>query len=349
MARMAAPMNPSLAPVASGPTAEAEGGVSAFGSVRDAPAVAYNPEIMPDWQRDGSKPQYPLATHGLPRAIRRARYPELYKLRYGVEMVRGWRAARAVEVSVDHHVRDVLMEHGDQPGKFIVAWHGWLRRLALFELVQNPARGPAYNMVSVFQTEPQPGMLPADLDPFHHRHLTGCIGQIRIPGRADFEAIRRTSRRLEYNAIEQELDADQKLQEKEAQYQRDQDIEEVHEYIARAIVDVANGCDLKLHRNGKFEVIGSKLRSFPDGHLLYLPRRNPERWAQRQVVGEMGAKFTVVTRKGSAHDHEYRAEAHRKIDAELAEKERREAHEDLRRRGRAAIGLAERQPVRRTM
>lgn len=334
-------LSANLAPIPNAdPKHAPQSGVSAFGSVADAPAVAYDHETMADWQPDGSKPAYPTSTHGIPLEIRRARYPELHQLRYGVEMVRAWRAARSVEASVDHHVKDYLVEHGDAPEKFLVAWHPWLKRLALFELVRNPKVGPAYHMITVFQTEPMPGMLPADLDAWHHRHLTGRIGQVRIPGAKDFENIRKVSRREKLEDIEACLDADQQAAEKQEAYENEQAIEEFHDYIFNAMHDMENGAEVRYNQHtGKFQVIGAKQRSFPDEHLLYQPRRNPERWAQRTLVGEKGARFKVVARRGSHRDLEYQAEAHQKIDAELAAKEQAAKKDDLLRRARATVGM----------
>lgn len=334
---MAPMLNPALAPL--DPTSIAVDGrdSSTFASPEDAPAVAYNPNIMPDWQRDGSKPAYPISERGVPMAVRRARYPELHQLRLPISLVEMWREARAVPRSVDHHARDLLFEDGDAPGKFVVAWHGWLNRLALFELVRNPKVGPAYQMVTIFQTEPMPGMLPADLDHFHHRHLKGCIGQIRIPDRRDFELIRETSRRRPIEEIEEAFDREQVATAAAIEYKQDQEREEAHDYIWNAVHDAANGATVKLV-NGRIVVEGAKQRSFPGESQYYHPRRNPERWARHAVKGQRG-HISVWMKRGSRADQEYTQQESRALDRELEQKEQQRAQAELQRRARASVGL----------
>lgn len=70
--------------------------------------------------------------------------------------------------------------------------HPHLRRWCLFERIKDPQSGQtnAWAVVSTFQGEAREGWLPPDIqDRPNIRHLTGEIGEFRMPTKRDFEII----------------------------------------------------------------------------------------------------------------------------------------------------------------
>src|SRR3990167_11476652 len=90
---------------------------------------------------------------GVPRYIRQARYPELFRLKYGEELIQGSMRNNPPPPQFAAWLDDVLRESGDAPEKFIVALHPFTKRWCLWEKVQNPKGGPGYYLTSMFQEE----------------------------------------------------------------------------------------------------------------------------------------------------------------------------------------------------
>ena len=105
-------------------------------------------------------------------------------------------------------MKDIL---GDRCQDLKLVIHPLLKRWTLFERVKDPKSGQTscWAVVTVFQEEPKEGHLPQDLRGNKWTaHLTGQIGEFRLPNRRDFELIDKADvKRYGYKAVDEMIEA----------------------------------------------------------------------------------------------------------------------------------------------
>lgn len=98
--------------------------------------------------------------------------------------------------------------------------HPLLKRWTLFQLVRKDNNQRLWQPVCIFHEKPQDGVLPQDLqrsDKLLH-HLTGLMGEWRMPDRADFEFIERCDfQKYGWSAVEEFLNTFEESEEREKQ------------------------------------------------------------------------------------------------------------------------------------
>lgn len=109
---------------------------------------------------------------------------------------------------VEAAMKDIL---GDRCKDLKLVIHPLLKRWTLFERIRDPKSGQTacWGIVTIFQEEPREGYLPQDLRGSKWlAHLTGQIGDFRLPNRRDFEIIDKADVvRYGYKAVDEMLEA----------------------------------------------------------------------------------------------------------------------------------------------
>lgn len=119
---------------------------------------------------------------GLARKYRRMRYSEWMNVGVTEDVIKN-------SPSAPDHVLSAMKEvFGDRAEKLVLAIHPLFKRWALWEKCNYKGQR-YYSPVSVFHTGARPGYMPVDLQGRGLDHLTGVIGDHRMPHKEDFVII----------------------------------------------------------------------------------------------------------------------------------------------------------------
>lgn len=235
---------------------------------------------------------------GIARLVREQRHAAIYA-RIDPDLL------RAAELPPDHIQSQLAEVMGAERMRDLkLRLHPLWMRWALFERERRP-EGEVWVPISIFMENPKEGYLPQDLQQEDLAHLTGVIGDFRLPTRKDFEILERTDvKKYGYRAVENYLAEP----EKETQRDTEREIQDqTHDFLS-------------YHQwLAKQEFLGGRPWSVPTVNLF----SNPERWAYIQKEG-----FRIRVRRFSpAHyalvDEEVRQELK---EEEAQEKSRAETY-----------------------
>ena len=239
---------------------------------------------------------------GIDPTIRKIWFPELFKEKYPIELIRTKYREQPPPIEVEQAMHEIIPYHhdrmhfpgkpwdGDSPPKYVLCLHpAYPGYWALFELVRSNGT-IGYKCFSIGQEEPVEGKLPPGLDEKRWRHLTGKVGARRMFTREDFELLRYyADRHLGVDTIDERLSEEDVEKEKAVDAYHADLMDDFHDYYFRAVQYAAN--------DGKKQWL--HVTSFED-----IQKQN----ADRKYATFVREGYKVRVRRGSQAERELRAE-----------------------------------------